>query len=166
MAGLGSGRHSWLAWLGCVVCVLGIAGLTLAVVSIARPHNAPKVQVDGQPRSVVLPAHRTYGFFINDADNSGYTESCVVTDRGRHVELKDPGWSMSSSETETLDLVFDTGSGHVTLSCEVPGETVLAKAVPNYLAIVAGLVVGGALTCLGAGLLVAWVLLRRPSLAR
>ena len=163
MARSSGGRFAWLGVLGALCGALAAAALTFAVVNIAGPQNDPKVRVNSIPEKVLLPAHETYGFFINDADNSGYSESCDVLDRGRHVPLRDPSWSVSSSEFETLDFVFNTGSGHLTLSCDVPGETVLAKAVPNYVGIAVGLLAGGVLACLGAGLLLAWFLVRRPS---
>lgn len=70
-----------------------------------------------------LPEHSTFGIYINDADNSGYSLSCSANDAdGLPIQLRYPGWHMTSSETEMLDYVFDTGPGDVAMSCLVPGD--------------------------------------------
>jgi hypothetical protein len=73
---------------------------------------------------------------------------------------------VSSSDTEVLDLVFDTGSGELTIQCAVPGEQVTARPVPNDLAMLLGIVLAGILGCTGVGLLIVWVTLRSSRQAR
>ena len=76
------------------------------------------------------------------------------------VPLRVPGWTVSSSDTEMLDLVFDTGDGDLTISCTIPGELVTAKPVPNVLALALGIVVAGLLGVATLGFLVVWLLAR------
>ena len=65
------------------------------------------------------PGNRTWGIYLNDADNSGYSESCVVADSsGRPVAIRDPGMTVSASDTEMLDHVFTTPEdGRFTVEC-------------------------------------------------
>ena len=110
---------------------------------------------------MVLPAARTYGVYVDDADNSGYSESCSATEAdGTPIQMESPPWSMSSSDTEVLDLVFDTGSGDLTIECDIPGERVTARAVPNYTAMLLGLMLAGISGCAGLVLLVGWLIAR------
>ncbi len=144
--------------------LLGVVALGTAVVAVTlfvRSLEGDSVRVDESPTQVELPADRTYGIYVDDADNSGYSQRCDVRDPdGREVPLRDPGWTVSSSETEMLDLVFDTGAGDLTISCTVPGELVTAKPVPNVLALALGIVVAGILGCIALGFLVMWLLAR------
>jgi hypothetical protein len=73
---------------------------------------------------VVLPAHKTYGIYVNDVNNSGYSLSCSAKDaQGRRIHMNDqtPA-TVTTSATNNLDLVFNTGSGDLTITCTAPGE--------------------------------------------
>jgi hypothetical protein len=144
--------------------LLGVVALGIAVVAVSlfvRSLEGDSVRIDEHPTQVELPAHRTYGIYVDDADNSGYSQSCVVRDPdGRAGPLRNPGWTVSSSDTETLDLVFDTGTGDLTISCTIPGELVTAKPVPDVLALVLGIVVAGLLGVATLGFMVVWLLAR------
>jgi len=44
--------------------------------------------------------------------------------RGRDVATRDPGWTVSSSDTETLDIVFTTpADGHFAAVCDIKGAS-------------------------------------------
>jgi hypothetical protein len=149
--------------------LVGAVALGTAIVAASlfvRSLEGDSVRVDESARQVVLPADRTYGIYVDDTDNSGYSESCSVQDStGQQVPLRSPGWTAASSDTETLDFVFDTGTGDLTISCSVPGEQVTAKPVPNILALVLGIVVAGILGVAALGFLILWLLARssRPA---
>lgn len=103
----------------------------------------------------MLPADTTYGIYVVDADNSGYAMSCAATDaQGQAVRMGDPSWSISSSDTETLDLVYTTGSGDLTITCPVAGEIVTTRPVPDYRGLVLGALGAGAMAALGGVLIV------------
>ena len=154
---------------GWAAALLGAAAIGTAIVAVslfARSLEGDSFRLDESPRQVVLPSHRTYGIYVDDADNSGYSESCSVRDaEGKEVPLRGPGWTASTSDTETLDFVFDTGTGELTISCSVPGEQVTAKPVPNVLALVLGSMLAVILGVATIGFLVLW-LLARSSRAR
>ena len=156
-----AGRSGLLGWAGLLLCVLALVAVVAPGVGYTRALANEGVRLDGSPQHVLVPADRTYGIYVDDPDNSGYSMNCSAVDaRGREVRLADPGWSVSSSDTEVLDLVFDTGSGELTITCAVPGEHVTARPVPNDWAMLLGIVLAGILGCGGVGLLVAWVVAR------
>jgi hypothetical protein len=150
--------------------LIGAAALGAALVAVTlcvQSLEGHSLRVDESAQRVALPADQTYGIYIDDADNSGYSQSCAVRDPdGREVPLRDPGWTVSSSDTETLDLVFDTGAGDLTISCAVPGEQVTAKPVANVLAMALGIPVAGILGFIALGFMVMWLLARRAPSAR
>jgi hypothetical protein len=159
-------RSRLFGWLTVLVGAVALGSAIVAVSLFVRSLEGDSVRVDENARQVALSADRTYGIYVDDADNSGYTQSCSVHDsRGRAVPLRDPGWSASTSDTETLALVFDTGTGDLTISCTIPGEQVTAKPVPNVLALVLGIVVAGILGVAALGFLIVWLLARssRPA---
>jgi hypothetical protein len=149
------GRH--LGWVGLLVCVLAVSAGTVTVFGLDRATAGQEVRLDGSTQDVRLPPHQKYGVYIEDADNSGYTEDCSAADASRRpVRLADPSWSVSDSDTEDLDYVFDTGSGALTFDCSIPGERVTLRPVPNPWPLLAGIVLSGLLSCLGAGLILTW----------
>lgn len=148
-------RH--LGWAGLIIAVVGgvIIGVVGADIDTGR---RPGVNLNGSTQHVHLPAHQKYGIYIDDENNSGYSEDCSAVDsEGRSVRLKDPSWSISSSDTETLDLVFDTGSGVLTFNCSVPGERVTAKPVSNPLRAISAVAAAGILECAGVTMIVVWL---------
>jgi len=154
-------RPPLLRVIALLVCVAAVAAVVYAVVGFTR--GGPQVRLDGSEQRVSLPADRTYGVFINDPDNSGYTESCSIVDAGgRQVALRAPGWSISGSDTEMLDYVFDTGSGDLTVQCSVTGGEATLRAVPDAVALGLVLVGGLLLGLVGGALLLASFLTWRP----
>lgn len=79
---------------------------------------------------------------------------------------------MSSSETETLDIVFNTGSGRLTIDCSISAERVTVRPAPDLKALVIGIALAAVLGCAGLASLVARTRLRSarssdaPMLAR
>ena len=152
-------RH--LGWVGALLCVLALVAVAVPGVGFARTTAGDGVRLDGTAQHLRLPAHKTYGIYIDDADNSGYSDSCSAVDRdGRSIDIKDASWSVSSSDTETLDYVFDTGSGDLTITCSVPGERVTARPVPNFGALALGVGIGGILGLAGATMIIVWFVTR------
>jgi hypothetical protein len=148
--------------LGLLLCSLAVVAVTVPGIGFVRTTSDGGVRLDRGAHHLVLPAHRTYGIYVDDADNSGYSESCAAVDEvsGREIRMRDPGWSFSSSDTEVLDLVFDTGAGKISLTCAVGGERVTVRPVPHYGAMLLGVVVAGILGTVGLGMLVAWAAIR------
>ena len=154
-------RSRLFGWVAVLLGAVAIGSAVVATALFVQSLQGDGYRLDENVRQVALPADRTYGIYVDDADNSGYTQSCSVHDsRGREVPLRDPGWSVSSSETETLDFVFDTGTGDLTIRCSIPGEQVTAKPVPNVLALVLGIAVAGILGIAALGFMIVWLLAR------
>jgi hypothetical protein len=150
-----SARFWPLGWVGVVLCALAVVVLAFLAVTTYRATSSPSMHLADGPQHVVLPANSTYGIYINDANNSGYTESCSATDtHGETIQMRDPSWSISSSDTENLDMVYNTGSGHLTINCSVPGEVVTTRPVPNYWALLLGGLAAAAMAVLGIVLIV------------
>ena len=124
------------------------------------------VSVGDGPTEIRASGGRTWGVYVDDRDNSGYSESCTVTDStGRPVALRDPGVTVSSSDTETLDHVFDTPrDGRFTIACDVQGASARVGPVGSLRSLVIGL---AAATLLGLGSLIAGLLwlIGRPATA-
>lgn len=153
-------RRTGIAAVCCAV--LALVALAVPVVEGVRVASRPEVALGNGPEQVTLPAHAKYGLFFDDLDNSGYEEDCSATDHGRPVRLSSPGFSTSSSDTENLDLVFDTGSGHLVIDCSTTAENLSTKPVPRYRVI---LIAGVAAAALGFASLVLgslWIA-RRPA---
>jgi hypothetical protein len=157
-----SPRHArWLGWAGLLLVLVAVVAVVIPGIGYGRASSEPSVTLDGRPRTVSLPPHRTYGIYVDDADNSGYSESCSVRDAdGREVPMSGPPGRFSRSETETLDMMFDTGAGELTMSCSVPGERVSARPAPAQRPLVMGAVVAGIAGTLGAVSLIAWLVQR------
>jgi len=155
-------RRTGIAAVCCAV--LALVALAVPVTEGVRVANRPEVGLRNGPHHVDLPAHAKYGLFFDDLDNSGYEEDCTATDHGRPVRLSSPRFSTSSSDTDNLDLVFDTGSGHLVIDCSTTAENLSTKPVPRYRVILIG---GAAAAALGLASLVLgslWVARRRPRL--
>lgn len=159
-----SRRPSWLRVVGVVICavaLLMVAGPVVGYARVALSDDEVPLSVSGGSRRVSLPADETWGVYINDANNSGYSLDCFAVEAsGQQVPLRDPWWTVSGSETEMLDFVFDTGSGELTFTCRVPGEEVTLRPVPNLKAVVLGVLAGGLLGLLGLALALNWAFTR------
>jgi len=140
-----------LAWISVASLVLaaGAVAVPLALYGMAAgDHGVP---LGDRPTEISAPGGRVWGVYLNDADNSGYSESCTATDSaGRPVPLRDPGPTISSSDTEMLDRVFETPrDGHVTIDCHVHGATARVGPVPNLVALLIGIVAAALLGLCG-----------------
>ena len=155
---------------GAVVGLIAVVAAAVPFFSFVQVLSRDEVPLPAGPQELVLPAHRTYGVYVDDADNSGYWERCSATDaRGGPIRMDEPSWNIDwFSDTENLDYVFDTGSGRVTVECAVPGETVTLRQVPNDHALLLGGAVGSGLFAISVGLLIggAVVLATRPDRRR
>jgi hypothetical protein len=95
------------------------------VTLFALASNDKGIALGDGPTEVHAPANHTWGIYFNDVDNSGYSESCTATDsEGQAIAHRDPGVTVSSSETEMLDHVFTTpGDGHFTIAATLRART-------------------------------------------
>jgi hypothetical protein len=100
--------------------------------SDAPPSANQPIRLTDSPQHLVLPAHMKYGIYINDANNSGYSLKCSGTDAdGTPIHMNyNPPPNVSTSATQTLDVVYNTGSGDITLACSTPGATATTRALP------------------------------------
>lgn len=156
------GRAPVLGGLGLLLCVMAVVALAVPGIGFLRATSDAGVHLDGRTQHLVLPADRTYGVYVDDVDNSGYSQSCSAVDEisGNQIQMRFPGWSVSSSETEVLDLVFNTGSGRVSISCSVPGEDVRVRPVPHFGAMLLGAAASALVGVVGAAMLIAWAVVR------
>jgi hypothetical protein len=117
-----SGWRNQAAWLSLLfACPIVMAGCGGG--DGGKATNSSKViQLTGKPQHVTLPAHKKYGIYVNDANNSGYSLRCTARDRqGGQVYMDDQTPATISNGTDDLDLVYDTGSGDLTFTCSATG---------------------------------------------
>lgn len=158
---------SGLGMIDLVLCALAVLAVVMPGVSYVHALADDGIHLDGGPEHIRLTPHARYGIYVDDVDNSGYTFGCTARDaEGRQVRMRNPSWSISSSDTENLDFVFDSGAGDLTLDCEVPGERVTVRRVPNDPAMFAGFGLAALLGFPGIGLLIAWIIIRSSRAAR
>lgn len=150
-------------WLSLILALIAVAAIAFSVGLYAHTSSQPSVRLDGTRQLLDLPPNTEYGIYVDDADNSGYSQSCSAFDAdGRRIHLRDPSWNVSDSETENLDLVFNTGSGQVTMMCSVPGERVTARPVPNFGAFALGILAGGIAATTALAFLIVWLTSSKP----
>ncbi len=163
----GQGRR-WVRWSGAALCVLAGVVVLIPLIAYARVAlDGDEVRLSDGPNQVSVPAGKTWGVYVDDANNSGFTMSCSGTDdaTGEPIAMRDPWATISGSETETLEYLFDTGSGELTISCRVPGEEVSIRPAANLNAVVLGFGLAFVPAGIGVGLLLGrlrvagWVLL-------
>ncbi|MGX7678755.1 hypothetical protein ACSMXN_07635 [Jatrophihabitans sp. DSM 45814] len=150
------------------VLLFGLALLAITIPALNYGHAASKTgfRLTADQMQVVLPARQQYGIYVEDTDNSGYAESCTITDAdGQQVRLHDPWWTVSRSANRTLDIVFNTGSGKLSIACSISAERVTIRPVPNLKAVLAGIAISGLLGCAGTALMIARHRTRRSHLS-
>ena len=118
-----SGRRHQAAWLALVFVPLFVLAACGRGDSDSSDNTSKVFHLTGQPQHVILPAHKKYGIYVNDANNGGYSLSCTATDaQGRQVHMDDQTPpTISTSGTNNLDLVYNTGSGDLTFTCSASG---------------------------------------------
>jgi len=143
-----------LGWLSLSLLVLGAVAFIVPAIVFVLASSDKGIALGDGPTKVRAPANRTWGIYFNDADNSGYSESCTATDSGgQAIAIRDPGVTVSSSDTEMLDHVFTTPrDGHFTIACNAQSADVRVGPVgslPSVLigvSVAAGLGLGGLVT--------------------
>ncbi|MDQ6522404.1 hypothetical protein RB608_02280 [Nocardioides sp. LHD-245] len=146
-------------WSSLFLSLLAVAALAVPGVGYLTASRADGQPLGDSPRQLRLPADRTYGIYVTDADNSGYSVGCEASDIDGPVDFRRPSWSVSGSDIEMLDLVYDTGTGRLTISCS-SDETIETRPVPNHVAMLIGLLVAGTLGCVAVGCAIAWLVAR------
>lgn len=138
-----------------MLCALALLAVAVPAVGYVGALNGKVIRLTDQPQHLVLPADKTYGIYVEDANNSRYSERCSAIDTQRHqIRMTGPPWSVSSSDTETLDLVYNTGSGRLTIDCAVPGEQVTTRPAPNNREMLLGVVLASVLGCAGVAVVI------------
>jgi hypothetical protein len=154
-------RCTVLLWAGVLFFCLALASVALPGLGYARAAGKGGVTLEGSAKLLTLPAGQQYGIYVDDTDNGGYSEQCSITDAdGHQVQQRDPWWTASSSDTETLDIVFNTGSGKLTIDCSISAERVTVRPVPNLKGLLIGIALAGAFGCAGVATLVVRTRLR------
>jgi hypothetical protein len=133
-----------------------------------------------QKQRIVVPAHKTYGIWADDKDNSGYGygDCSIVDDQETPVQLKEPqGYTVhSESEFGGFDYEFETGHGKLTvLNCKGFGAEFSVRPlkhtdpkwpfeadgpVGGFMWLALPLIIGMQLIQFGVGMLLAWLLVR------
>lgn len=128
--------------------------IVVPIVAYGRALAAEGVDVSGEQKELSVTPQRAYGIYFDDADNSGYSESCSAEDgQGRSLDLKDPPWSIGT-ETETLDHVFESPTDRVSIECSVDGATASVRPLPSNRSLLLGLTLATTLGWLGVFMLV------------
>ena len=155
-----------MGWLSLSLLVLAALVFVIPLTRYLLATGDKGVALGDGPTKVHASGDRTWGVYFNDPDNTGYSESCGITDsRGRTIALRDPGMTVSSSDTEMLDHVFTTpADGRFTIECDAQGASARVGPVGNLVQVVIGLALAA---LLGVGGLITgslW-LTRRSSVA-
>lgn len=153
-----------LGWSALLLLVAAAVAFVVPVTLFAFASGDEGVAVTDTPVVVDAPAHRAWGIYFNDADNSGYSGYCSVSDgAGRPVEIRDPGATVSSSDTEMLNHVFTTPEGgRFIVECRADNASVRVGPVGNLPSVLIGTVIAAGLGATGFALGVMW-LIRRGS---
>jgi len=155
-----------MVWLSVSLLALAVVAVVIPITRFALASGDPGIALGDGATKVHAPGNRTWGFYFNDADNSGYSESCTATDsNGQTIAIRDPGMTVSSSETEMLNHVFTTPvDGRFTVECSAQGASVRVGPVGSFTEVVVGLALAALLGIGGVVTGSIW-LARRPSAA-
>ncbi len=153
-SGPGSRR---LGWAGVILGLVAVLAVAVPAIVMERAEGRT-IELDGSRQTLSLTPDTTYGIWVDDADNSGYSSSCsAYAADNLPIRLSDPSFTISQSDTGTLDHVFDSGSGAVSIICAVPGERVTTRPYVSVVPVAIGVVVASIVGTLGLALLIAWV---------
>jgi hypothetical protein len=154
-----------LGWIALALLSLAALAFVVPIALYALTSDERGFAVGDGPTQVEASGHRTWGIYLNDADNSGYSESCAITDsHGMDVPLRDPGWTMSSSETEMLDHLFTTpDDGRFTIDCSSQSADVRVAPAADLHSIMIGFAVATAAGLAGLVLGIIWLTRRSAS---
>lgn len=162
------GRNSSkvLAGFAMLLLAAAAAAFVIPIVLFAIATSNDGLKVGDAPVTVQTSGGRTWGIYFNDADNTGYSESCSINDsRGVPVDMRFPGPTVSSSDTEMLDHVFTTPTGGTfTIECNATSATVRVGPVGNLPSVLIGVAAAAVLGLTGCVLGIIW-LTRRTSVA-
>jgi hypothetical protein len=131
----GYGWRTLALWPGLVIACTAALAACGNTGGEAGAHTPTVIQLTGRPQHVVLPAHKRFGIYVNDANNSGYSLSCSAKDaQGRQIHMNQhtPA-TVSTSGTNNLDLVYNTGSGDLTFMCSAAGEQTTTRLVTGVI---------------------------------
>jgi hypothetical protein len=155
-----------LGWTALALLVAAVGTFVIPIAFFVMAASNDGLKVGDDPKTVETSGNRTWGIYFDDRDNTGYSESCSITDgEGGPVEIRDPGPTVSSSDTEMLDHVFTTpADGKFTVECNATSATVRVGPVGNLSSVLIGVAVAGALGLAGLVIGVVW-LTRRTSVS-
>ncbi|MER7608349.1 hypothetical protein [Nocardioides sp. NPDC127503] len=156
-----------LGWSALLLLVAAAVAFVVPVTLFAFASGDEGVAVTDTPVVVDAPAHRAWGIYFHDVDNSGYSGYCSVNDSaGRPVEIRDSGATVSSSDTEDLNHVFTTPEdGRFTVECQTDNASVRVGPVGNLPSVLIGTAIAAGLGVTGFALGIMWLIRRvaRPT---
>lgn len=154
-------RHARrLGWIGLGLCLLATLAVVVPSVDYVIASSKTSVTLGEGATSVLLPSDTTYGIYIDDVDNDGYSHApCSVSELGGQ-EIAESDFSpgrITTSDTETLDMAFNTGSGRLSIDCAILGERVRVGPAPAQRPIVLGVGLAVILGTFAVASLIGWV---------
>ncbi|RNM17408.1 hypothetical protein EFL26_01060 [Nocardioides pocheonensis] len=140
-----------LGWISLSLLLLAAAAVVAPLVPYVLAARDNGVPLGEGPSEIVAPGDRTWGVYFDDRDNSGYGETCTVTDStGRPIAVRDPGVTVSFSSTEMLGHVFDTPSdGRFTIACHGESADVRVGPVGSLPSLLVGMAAAALLGLVG-----------------
>ncbi|MCL3836988.1 hypothetical protein [Aeromicrobium duanguangcaii] len=152
-----------LGWLSLFLLVLAVFAFVVPLAVAMQESDPTSVVLERTPVEVEAPGNALWGIYFDDADNSGYGHSCRATDDyGQLIDLRDPGVTFTSSDTEMLDLIFTTPpNGRFTIQCDAQSAVARVAPVESIRRVLSALVPAAFLGI--AGVIAGVVWLRRDS---
>lgn len=73
-------RSTMLLWGGALLFCLAFVSVALPGTGYAMTAGKAGFTLERAPQQVTLPAGQQYGIYVDDTDNSGYSEQCSIND--------------------------------------------------------------------------------------
>jgi hypothetical protein len=152
-----------LGWTGLALVIVALIVVSVPAIDYRQERSGPSFAIGETPRKFSLPPDKTYGIFVDDPDDGGYSTSCSVKDdQGRTIPSPVSAPSQFTfSSTLYLKSTFETGSGTVTVGCTPPSKDVSVRPAPSQLPLLVGGVAGASSAVVAVALLIAWLVVRR-----
>ncbi|MFS3130565.1 hypothetical protein ACLM5J_19340 [Nocardioides sp. Bht2] len=134
---------------GILMILLAVVVLLWPIIAAATASVSPAYWIGTAPRDLALEADTTYGIYVVDGANNGFSISCSVFEAaGTPLELEEGHLAFSLPEDESLMYEFKSAAGHVTVVCTATDPVYVAQ-VPNERAALIGVAIGVPLASVG-----------------